>query len=428
MFNRNTKRSLNECRAELARLVDVLGGINSVLLSISVDQTGRVLAVNDKFARVLGHNAEELLGAEITSIQLQPKSLFFSNLDGRAQNYIDSKGNTVKLVICWIDMQNDTFQGYGCVIPQYPEEKYNSSEMYCCLEESIAIVQFDPAGRIVYANRVFAEAMGYSLPEMIGQFHVFFGLNNFFGKVSENSQYEAFWSSLNKGLSTSGTVRRTTKSGRVIYFEAVYSPIKDNLGRLEKVIKFARLVTDRVENLQRVKQAIDFAYNLSKNYASEACEGVSLTSDSLIVRQSIVRQMASITDLVANLKSNAKVLSFNLSAIKSISLRVNNLTINAGIQSARADLKRDGFEPVVDEIRSLDCAIETVMRNFEEVIDENNKIINMASIKVECGVDQAAMLLDLSESAAAAMSDVKKNTNKMMLALESASSSLKGLE
>lgn len=52
------------------------------------------------------------------------------------------------------------------------------------LERSQAIIEFDPTGRILHANRNFLDAMGYGLDEVHGQHHsVFVGPDRRFHNI-----------------------------------------------------------------------------------------------------------------------------------------------------------------------------------------------------------------------------------------------------
>ena len=61
--------------------------------------------------------------------------------------------------------------------------------------------------------------------------------------------YAQFWSDLNAGQSKADVFKRLTKDGREIYIQAVYAPVKDEMGRVMKIVKIATDVTaEKVRN------------------------------------------------------------------------------------------------------------------------------------------------------------------------------------
>ena len=107
------------------------------------------------------------------------------------------------------------------------------------LDKSQAIIEFDLDGIIITANQNFLNAMGYSLAEIQGKHHSMFVEESY-----RNSQeYRDFWRKLGEGQFFQSQYKRITKSGRPVWIEATYNPIKDAKGKPYKVIKFATDIT-----------------------------------------------------------------------------------------------------------------------------------------------------------------------------------------
>ena len=47
--------------------------------------------------------------------------------------------------------------------------------------------------------------------------------------------YAEFWRALNDGQAHNDQFRRITKSGREVWIQAIYAPVKDEMGRVVKV-------------------------------------------------------------------------------------------------------------------------------------------------------------------------------------------------
>ena len=107
------------------------------------------------------------------------------------------------------------------------------------INKSLASIEFDMDGRILWANQNFLATMGYGLDEIVGQHH-----RIFVDPVdAAGADYREFWAKLKRGEFTVAEYRRVTKAGREIWLQASYNPITDETGRSYKVIKFASDIT-----------------------------------------------------------------------------------------------------------------------------------------------------------------------------------------
>ncbi|MBX9614947.1 MAG: PAS domain-containing methyl-accepting chemotaxis protein [Caulobacteraceae bacterium] len=107
------------------------------------------------------------------------------------------------------------------------------------LSRSLAIIEFDPKGRILTANENFCTTMGYALSEIKGQHHRLF----VDPQEAERPEYAAFWAKLGRGEFDQRRYRRIGKGGREVWIEASYNPVLDGRGRVIKVVKVASDIT-----------------------------------------------------------------------------------------------------------------------------------------------------------------------------------------
>jgi methyl-accepting chemotaxis protein len=116
-----------------------------------------------------------------------------------------------------------------------------------------AVIEFESDGTILNANENFLNALGYGLNEIVGKHH-----SMFVEKEYANSQeYKEFWRSLASGNLDSRRFKRITRTGEEIWIQASYNPLKDNSGRVFKVIKFAIDITELVRTEQAAKRMAD---------------------------------------------------------------------------------------------------------------------------------------------------------------------------
>lgn len=114
---------------------------------------------------------------------------------------------------------------------------FKSSDRYLidAVHQSKAVIEFKPDGTIVSANKNFLTAMGYSLSEIRGQHHRLFVEPTY----ADSDEYSEFWRRLQSGQSFIEVVKRVDKHGQEVWLEAAYTPIKNALGRVTRVIKIA---------------------------------------------------------------------------------------------------------------------------------------------------------------------------------------------
>ncbi|MFS2153616.1 methyl-accepting chemotaxis protein [Rhizobium sp. Rhizsp42] len=131
------------------------------------------------------------------------------------------------------------------------------------VSRSQAVIEFDMAGKILFANENFCQAMGYSLNEIVGRPHSMF----VDPEEARSAEYAAFWKGLNKGEFDRRQYKRIAKGGREVWIEASYNPVFKG-STPYKVVKFATVITDtklksaedagKLDALSRAQATIEF--------------------------------------------------------------------------------------------------------------------------------------------------------------------------
>ncbi|MBO9511543.1 PAS domain-containing methyl-accepting chemotaxis protein [Erythrobacter sp. A6_0] len=94
-------------------------------------------------------------------------------------------------------------------------------------------------GTIVWANRLFLDAMGYELAEIAGRHHSLFCNEDY----AASEDYRAFWRNLADGKPDQGTYRRTARDGSIVRLRANYNPVRSSDGTVIGVLKIATDIT-----------------------------------------------------------------------------------------------------------------------------------------------------------------------------------------
>ncbi len=110
-----------------------------------------------------------------------------------------------------------------------------ASAIVRAIDLSQAMIEFDLDGRILWSNRLFCEAMGYTAEELVGQHHSLFVSPG----VAASNEYREFWNTLRSGESLLAEFQRVGKGGKEVWLQASYSPVLDTGGQPVRVIKVA---------------------------------------------------------------------------------------------------------------------------------------------------------------------------------------------
>ena len=140
----------------------------------------------------------------------------------------------------------------------------NADSVLAALDKSLAIIEFDPTGKILRANANFLGALGYSAAEIAGQHHRMFVEPAY----ASSGDYAAFWTKLGRGEFDTAEYKRIGKGGREIWIQATYNPVLDAKGKVVKVVKFATDITEtkmksaeaagKLDAISRAQAVIEF--------------------------------------------------------------------------------------------------------------------------------------------------------------------------
>ncbi|MBU2024297.1 MAG: PAS domain-containing protein, partial [Gammaproteobacteria bacterium] len=247
---------------------------------IEFDLHGNILFANDNFLNALGYSLEEVQGkhhsifvdnkyrnsrdykefwAKLNNGEFQSGEFCRYSKDGEAV-WIEASYNPI------FDANNKPFKVVKFATDITEKKKQNSDyeSQLDAISKSQAVISFELDGTIHSANDNFLNALGYSLGEVEGKHHSLFVDSEY--KKSE--EYRNFWRSLANGEHFIGRYPRVHKSGKIIWIQANYSPIRDPSGTPYKVVKFATDITAEVEaeqqlqlTVSQVNAAIDAAVN-----------------------------------------------------------------------------------------------------------------------------------------------------------------------
>jgi PAS domain S-box-containing protein len=111
------------------------------------------------------------------------------------------------------------------------------------IDATMATIEFKPDGTVVTANENFLNTTKYLLEDIKGKHHRMFVPK----EVQLTDDYKTFWTDLADGEEKIGIFKRIDSDGKTLWLNAIYNPIKNAEGKVNKIIKFATDVTAQKE-------------------------------------------------------------------------------------------------------------------------------------------------------------------------------------
>ncbi len=117
--------------------------------------------------------------------------------------------------------------------------KSDAEGTLAALGRALAVIEFDPTGKIITANANFCDAMGYDLSEIKGRHHSLFVDPAY----ARSAEYADFWAKLGRGEFDAQEYLRIGKGGAEVWIQASYNPVKNAGGKVTRVVKVATVIT-----------------------------------------------------------------------------------------------------------------------------------------------------------------------------------------
>lgn len=178
--------------------------------------------------------------------------------------------------------------------------------VYEALLNSHALIEFNLNGTILWANHNFLNLLGYEMDEIFGKHHSMF-LPSY---ERHEQEYKEMWLQLVGGQSQIGEFKRLSKSGQEIWIHCSYTPVKDEFGRVEKILNMAFDITEKkhlAEDLEKKNQ--ELLATAAKARAATYAKSVFLANMSHEIRTPL-NSIIGITDTLAETPLDNQQVSF----------------------------------------------------------------------------------------------------------------------
>ncbi|VVN13510.1 Biofilm dispersion protein BdlA [Pseudomonas fluorescens] len=429
MFNKRLKQELSALREELSSLQQVKESLESEMLVLTLDPDGRIQSVNQNFLSEMLYKSHDLIDRPIEDI-VPPhvKSDEFHHRFKAALTRGEHFSGAVRLLRgddqeAWLrsivqpvrssDGRIKHFSIFSSDLTRTIEASREHENLIGALVRSTAVIEFDLAGNVLAANERFLNGMGYSLAQIKGKHHRTFCD----AQEYSSAEYQDFWRRLNAGEFVAGRFKRVDSHGRTVWLEASYNPVVDANNKLYKVVKFATVITDQVNQEHAVAEAANIAYGTSQQTDQSAQRGTAVVTQAVNVMRDLAEHMQTAGEGIEALNEQSLVIGTIVKTISGIAEQTNLLALNAAIEAARAGEQGRGFAVVADEVRQLASRTSQATDEIVLVVRQNQDMARNAVALMTDGKLQAEQGLALAAEAGTVIVEIQDGAQKVVNAV-----------
>ncbi|MFI8622496.1 MULTISPECIES: methyl-accepting chemotaxis protein [unclassified Marinomonas] len=427
MFGRKKAQRENDLlQQEVLSLRQVRDRLDREMLSLTLSASGEVIKVNSLFLDELGLKEETVLGKKM--VDLVPEDLrdtthfalmkdsiaagkhWSGALQVARENSSNAWLRAIIQPVKMLDGSIDYISVHANNLTRTIESSIEHENLIKALQRSTAVVEFDLEGLFITANDKFLKSMGYTKEQLKGKHHRMFCLQ----EDADSEDYQAFWEKLKRGEFVAGRFQRLDSRGETVWLEASYNPISNAHGQFYKVVKFASVVTDQVNQELSIGHAAKLAYETSKVTDETAINGSRIIKETVSVMQELADQMTSVSQGISDLDEQSEKVGNIIKSIGDIADQTNLLALNAAIEAARAGEYGRGFAVVADEVRLLASRTTKATEEIVDVVLRNQELAKNAVGMVESGRQQAERGLALAGEAGEVIIDIQKGAKEVV--------------
>ncbi|MCR8643961.1 methyl-accepting chemotaxis protein [Paenibacillus sp. N1-5-1-14] len=254
----------------------------------------------------------------------------------------------------------------------HTKQVLNDKAVLAALEQSLAMIEFNTQGEVLWANENFAHAMEYTLSELVGVHHRQFCTDDY----ASSSDYLTFWHNLRSGKMFQEKIIRVSKTQKMLNLEATYMPILDEEGQVVAVLKVATDITEREVAKAQVSSELK---KMSEELFTRTQDGITRNQQVASVIAHLVEDNEQSLVYLHDLEQQNIAVRRIVETIRGFASHTNLLALNAAIEAAHAGEYGRGFNVVATEVRKLAKNVSEAAQEIQATIEGISKHIDRVS-------------------------------------------------
>ncbi|BBI34631.1 methyl-accepting chemotaxis protein [Cohnella abietis] len=248
----------------------------------------------------------------------------------------------------------------------------NEKAVLAALEQSLAMIEFNMHGDVLWANENFARAMGYQVSELTGIHHRKFCTPDFV----RSPDYETLWDNLRSGNKFQDKITRVSKEGVILLLEATYMPILGEDGQVVAVLKVATDITARETATNQVTTELQ---KMAENLLIRTEKGITRNQQVASAIGRVMNDNESNLNYLHDLEKQTIAVHRIVQTIREFASQTNLLALNAAIEAAHAGEHGRGFNVVATEVRKLAKNVQEAAQEIQVTVEGISKQVNRVS-------------------------------------------------
>lgn len=362
------KQKMLEIAEKEAELKTRIEQVDLACIVSETDIYGNITFINDKFCEVAKYTREELIGRPQNIVRhpdtskevfrelwatIKSGKIFRGNIKNRAKDGTPYYVDAIIAPVLGPDGKPIKYIGIRYDITDYTIAQQRATGILDAINTAYAFIEFDPNGNVENANENFLKTLGYSaFSEIKGKHHRLFVDTEY----ADTAAYKRFWEDLRNGIFQKGDFKRIRKDGKEVWIQAVYAPVKDEMGRIYKVVKVATDITSQKQVLMNVQNLVEAAGKEGK--LNERLKIETTDEDMRILVNSVNQLMDSIS-----------------TPLMDVSKIINQMSQGNLTEKFDLDVKGD--------IKVMGDSLNTAMNNLNKLLGNINQMANLVAASSE---------------------------------------------
>lgn len=410
-----------ECDFTRKEMETKMALIDKMCIVSETDLKGHITDINDKFCEVAQYKREELIGENHNVVRHpdMPKEafrqmwqtigrggIFHAPVKNKKKDggpyYVDAaigpvmgdNGKPIKYIGIRYDLTKETY------------ERQAAEGIVNAINESYGYAEFSLEGKVLAVNSILLNLLGYGIEEVKGKNHQFL----IDSKFRNSKVYKSFWNKVTNGEVQKDIYKFQTKQGEVVWLQSVYSVIKDEMGRIAKIIQVATDVTSS-----------NIAAQTTKKTAEEVLRVLSAIGKGDYSTKFEIETSEDLKEIGVSLNKTIDVLIHQSMAQKETWLATNEVQrVIKGLENGdftkrfsietSGELKEMG-EALNKTIVALSDLITKVKLNATEILEAGDLMANISEGLSKGAVGQAMSVEDISSSMEQMTANIQQNTS-----------------